>query len=188
MAIKEEETKNGTKIVDNMDGEKKAKKKLNMKVADISDKMSISEIREYLRRVRAGENTKDLLEGKEPREGLNFNPPIAFECQPKIGSYNDEGFCSEEMKIMKETKKILSMPELKVSAFTVRVPTLNGHGEAVWITFDKEVSKKEIESTLSECPFIDYLPMGGDKSFHSYKEVTGHSNAFVSRLRKDLDT
>jgi aspartate-semialdehyde dehydrogenase len=131
--------------------------------------------------------TEDLLEGKEPREGLNFNPPIAFECQPKIGSYNDEGFCSEEMKIMKETKKILSMPELKVSAFTVRVPTLNGHGEAVWITFDKEVSKEEIESTLSECPFIDYLPMGGDKSFHSYKEVTGHSNAFVSRLRKDLD-
>ncbi len=131
--------------------------------------------------------SEDVLAGKTPREGLNFNPPIAFECQPKIGSYNDDGFCSEEVKIMKETKKILSMPNLKVSAFTVRVPTLNGHGEAVWITFDKTVSKEEIESTLSECPYISYLPMGGDKTFHSYKEVTGHSNAFVSRLRKDPD-
>ena len=65
MAIKEEETKNGMKIVDNMDGEKNATKKLNMKVADISDKMSISEIREYLRRVEKGESVKDLLEGKD---------------------------------------------------------------------------------------------------------------------------
>ena len=65
MAIKEEETKNGMKIVDNMDGEKNATKKLNMKVADISDKMSISEIREYLRRVKTGESTKDLLENKD---------------------------------------------------------------------------------------------------------------------------
>jgi hypothetical protein len=66
MAIKEEEQKkNGMKIVDNMDGMKNATEKFNMKVADISDKMSFSEIREYLRRVKAGENTKDLLEGKD---------------------------------------------------------------------------------------------------------------------------
>ena len=66
MAIrKEEEKKVGMKITDNMDGEKNATKKLNMKVADISDKMSISEIREYLRRVRTGESTKDLLENKD---------------------------------------------------------------------------------------------------------------------------
>jgi hypothetical protein len=64
MAIKEE-IKNGMKIVDNLNGEKNAADKLNMKVADISDKMTISEINEYLRRVRAGENTKDLLEGKD---------------------------------------------------------------------------------------------------------------------------
>ena len=62
MAIKEEETKNGMKIVDNMDGEKNATKKLNMKVADISDKMSISEIREYLRRAKQGLDVNDYLD------------------------------------------------------------------------------------------------------------------------------
>ncbi len=131
------------------------------------------------------EQTEDVLAGKDPREGRNFNPPIAFECQPKIGGYNDAGFCSEETKIMNETKKILSRPDIKMSAFTVRVPTQNGHGEAVWVTFAKDVSKQEIESTLSECSYIQYLNNDQGKTFHSYKEVTGQSDAFVSRLRKD---
>ena len=65
MAIKEQEQKkNGMKIVDNMDGMKNATEKLNMKVADISDKMTLTEIREYLRRVEKGESVKDLLENK----------------------------------------------------------------------------------------------------------------------------
>ncbi|MCJ8278276.1 MAG: aspartate-semialdehyde dehydrogenase [Bdellovibrionales bacterium] len=131
--------------------------------------------------------SKNVLNDQEPGEGQTFNPPIAFECQPKIGSYNDDGFCSEEVKIMNETKKILSLPDLRISAFTVRVPTLNGHGEAVWVTFDKEVSKEQIESTLSECSYINYMKPTADKSFHSYKEVSGESDAYVSRLRKDVD-
>ena len=63
MAIKEEEQKkNGMKIVDNMDGAKNATQKLNMKVADVSDKMTLSEIREYLRRAKAGEDVNDYLD------------------------------------------------------------------------------------------------------------------------------
>jgi len=66
MAIrKEEEKKVGMKITDNMDGEKNANEKLNVKVADITDKMTLNEIREYLRRVKTGESTKDLLENKD---------------------------------------------------------------------------------------------------------------------------
>ena len=63
MAIKEEEQKkNGMKIVDNMDGTKNATEKLNMKVADVSDKMNTSEIQEYLRRAKAGEDVNDYLD------------------------------------------------------------------------------------------------------------------------------
>ncbi len=133
------------------------------------------------------DQTQDVLAGKTPREGQNFNPPIAFECQPKIGGYNDQGFCSEEVKIMNETKKILSLPDIKMSAFTVRVPTRNGHGEAVWVSFHKNVSRAEIESTLTECPYVRYLSEENGKTFHSYDEVSGESDAFVSRLRKDPD-
>ena len=63
MAIKEEEQKkNGMKIVDNMDGAKNATQKLNMKVADVSDKMTVSEINEYLRRAKAGEDGVGYLD------------------------------------------------------------------------------------------------------------------------------
>ena len=63
MAIKEEDQKkNVMKIVDNMDGMKNATEKLNMKVADVSDKMNTSEIQEYLRRAKAGEDVNDYLD------------------------------------------------------------------------------------------------------------------------------
>ena len=63
MAIKEEEQKkNGMKIVDNMDGEKSAEDKLNMKVADVSDKMNTKEIQEYLRRAKSGEDVTRYLD------------------------------------------------------------------------------------------------------------------------------
>ena len=63
MAIKEEEQKkNGMKIVDNMDGMKNATEKLNMKVADVSDKMNTKEIQEYLRRARSGEDVTRYLD------------------------------------------------------------------------------------------------------------------------------
>ncbi len=63
MAIKEEEQKkNGMKIVDNMDGMKNATQKLNMKVADVSDKMNTKEIQEYLRRAKSGEDVTRYLD------------------------------------------------------------------------------------------------------------------------------
>jgi hypothetical protein len=63
MAIKEEEQKkNGMKIVDNMDGMKNATEKLNMKVADVSDKMNTSEIQEYLRLAKEGKDVTRYLD------------------------------------------------------------------------------------------------------------------------------
>jgi len=62
MAIKEEEQKkNGMKITDNMDGEKSALEKLNMKKADISDKMNTSQIKEYIRRAKSGQDVNEYL-------------------------------------------------------------------------------------------------------------------------------
>ena len=64
MAIRDkfkEQEKNGMKITDNMDGEKNATEKLNMKVADVSDKMTIPQIKEYIRRYRTGEDVNKYL-------------------------------------------------------------------------------------------------------------------------------
>ena len=59
--LSEEIMKNGMKVTDNMDGEQKANEKLEMKTADVSDKMTIPEVREFIRRYETGENTRDYL-------------------------------------------------------------------------------------------------------------------------------
>ncbi len=73
-----------------------------------------------------------------------FSKQILFNCIPQIGSFGDDGFSTEESKIMNESVKILGTPDLKVSAFAVRIPALNSHSEAVWVTLKKEVSRAEV--------------------------------------------
>ena len=58
---REEQNKNGMKVVDNMDGAQNATEKLNMNVADVSDKMTVPQVKEFIRRYRTGESTKDYL-------------------------------------------------------------------------------------------------------------------------------
>lgn len=127
-----------------------------------------------------------ILNNQTPAPGKNFKKSIGFDCHPIIGGLDADGFCSEENKIVAETKKILSLPDLKVSAFTVRVPTLNSHAEAVWITFKKPVTKNEIEELLKSRPEeINYI--GEADQFHSLPYVTGKNDTYVSRLRQSRD-
>ena len=67
----------------------------------------------------------------------------AFNCIPNIGPIDENGFSKEENKLMNETRKILNLPELQISATAVRVPCFNGHGESVWITLKKPVDNLE---------------------------------------------
>lgn len=126
-----------------------------------------------------------VLNNQTPQAGKNFVRPIAFDCHPIIGSLDDDGFCSEENKIVAETKKILSLPQLKVSAFTVRVPTLNSHAEAVWLEVQKETDSKEIYSLLKAFKGITVIE--DKKDFSSLSAVTNKDDVFVSRLKKVRD-
>lgn len=131
--------------------------------------------------------TRESLENGKTPQGEVFKKAIAFECQPVIGSLNEEHFCSEEVKITKETKKILDRPDMKVSASTVRVPTPNGHGESLWVTLKDDVTRPELFAAFESAPYITVAPSNEPDFFHSYSGVTGESNAFISRIRKDSD-
>lgn len=126
-----------------------------------------------------------VLNNQSPLPGKNFVRPIAFDCHPIIGSLDDDGFCSEENKIVAETKKILSLPQLKVSAFTVRVPTLNSHAEAVWLEVQKETNAQEIYALLKAFKGITVIE--DKKDFSSLSVVTNKDDVFVSRLKKVRD-
>ncbi|MCB9027202.1 MAG: aspartate-semialdehyde dehydrogenase [Bdellovibrionaceae bacterium] len=115
-----------------------------------------------------------------------FAHPIAFNSIPQIGSFNSEGFSSEEVKIMTETRKILNMPKLPVSAFTVRVPTLNGHGEAVWVTLNEDVSLAKIHNSLNKFNGLKFVAHNEADDYPTVRSTDGKAPVFVGRVHKDL--
>ncbi len=116
-----------------------------------------------------------------------FPHPIAFNCIPQIGSFQENGFTGEEMKVRVESKKILRLPELRVSSFTVRVPVLNAHGAAVWVTLDHEISSKEIKATFLEAPGLALEDEPTNGVYPQQYRASGKDLVYVGRLHQDLD-
>lgn len=104
---------------------------------------------------------------------------------PQIGSFNDDGYCSEEIKVMKETQKILGQSDLKVSAFTVRVPVPVSHSEAVWITFKKETTRDEVVNALQKFPGIKVVDEPKKSQYPLAQMATGQDEVFVGRIHRD---
>lgn len=111
-----------------------------------------------------------------------FPKQIAFNCIPQIGGFDDLGFTSEEQKIMNETKKILNLPNLTVSAQTVRVPVENGHAESAWVTFEEELTKEQVFAALNAQEGLNVRTDG----FDTQVEVSGSDETYVSRIRQDI--
>lgn len=143
------------------------------------------------------DHTKIALEAEEAPQSKIFAKSVAFDSIPQIGSFNDDGYTSEEMKIMKETCKIMREPKLPVSAFTVRVPTMNSHAEAVWVTLEKSPrDRNEVEATLSEGEGLQLVNnerkiSTGSKSspvpFPTQAIASGTDPVYVGRVHRDLN-
>lgn len=110
-----------------------------------------------------------------------FPKQILFNCIPQIGGFGADGFCTEETKIMNETAKILGLPDLKISAMTVRIPALNSHAEAVWVTLQKETSREELINTLGSFEGLAILT----EDYPTPLEVSGEEPVFVGRIHQD---
>ncbi len=104
----------------------------------------------------------------------------AFNCIPQIGDINEEGFSTEEVKLMHETKKILRLPDLKITATAVRVPTFNGHGEAVIVGLKKLAKLKEITGALEQQEGLTVLQ--GENLPHQ-RFVSNRDQVYVGRIR-----
>lgn len=117
----------------------------------------------------------------------NFPHPIVFNCIPQIGSFNDLGFTSEEMKVMKETRKIMRAPDIRVSAFTVRVPVLNAHAEAVWVRLKKDVNRDEILFAWKDSPGLVVQDDPKSSFYPMQRTASGQDPVYVGRLHQDLD-
>ncbi len=137
----------------------------------------------------AGQQGFDQLDQETKKETVShpvFSRPIFENSIPQIGSIGANGFTSEEMKMILETKKIMSQPNLKVSAFAVRVPTRIGHAESVWVEFDKSVTQDQVYSQLSQSD--DIIFEADPTQFHTVQDAADKNPVYVSRAHQDLDS
>lgn len=123
-----------------------------------------------------------------PPAATTFTQQILFNCIPQIGSFNDQGFSSEEVKIMNETKKIMGLPGLRVSAFTVRVPALNAHSESVWVKLNKDVSREDLIKALKQGEGLVVQDSLTSKEYPTALQSSGTDPVYVGRIHQDIDS
>lgn len=133
------------------------------------------------------ELVKQTQAKKDTLESEYFSVSLAYNVVPQIGSFGDDGFTSEEVKIMKETKKILRSSQLPVSACAVRVPVINGHSEVVWATFTKEATRAEVVECLKRAPGLVVAEEMDQVKGFTPKEVSGKNPVYVTRIHQDID-
>jgi aspartate-semialdehyde dehydrogenase len=121
-------------------------------------------------------------QGLEPSEKV-YPHPIFDNCLPQIGSFDDEGNCEEENKIIYELRKILDQASLPVAATTVRVPLVNCHSESVLAEFDSYVSPSEAESIFAASRNIVYKNDLDNSSYPTPLNAKGRDEVFVGRVR-----
>jgi aspartate-semialdehyde dehydrogenase len=110
---------------------------------------------------------------------------IAFNCLPHIGSFLENGFTDEEMKMVNETRKIFSDPEIAVCATTVRVPVYYGHSESVNIETRQPISVAMVREILSAAPGVRVVDDPHKACYPLPIDAAGKDETFVGRIRKD---
>jgi len=133
----------------------------------------------------AGEATGDVR--KFVKDSGPFPAPLALNVVPWAGSLKEAGFSSEELKVRNESRKILGMPKLKVSATCVRVPVLTTHSLTVHATFKTEVSRKAAQRVLEKAAGVILLDDPENKKFPTPNDVVGTDETWVGRVRQSLD-
>jgi aspartate-semialdehyde dehydrogenase len=116
-----------------------------------------------------------------------FGAPLAMNVVPWAGSLRDEGWSSEELKIRNETRKILGLPDLKVSATCVRVPVIVGHSLAVHAVFEREVSREAAQQVLAEAAGVDLIDDPERGAYPTPADVAGTDPTLVGRVRQSQD-
>ena len=116
-----------------------------------------------------------------------FSAPLALNVIPWAGSLKEDGYSSEELKVRNESRKILGLKNLKVSATCVRVPVLTTHSLAVHAIFDKEVSRQVAQDVLKNAAGVELVDDPENHKFPTPADVVGTDPTWVGRVRKSLD-
>ena len=125
-------------------------------------------------------------------DGTEFAPevyphPIPFNVLPQIGGLSEEfpGYYTEEAKMVLETRKIMGLPDLPVSATCVRVPVYNGHSEAVNVEFERPISADRAREVLGAAPGVVVMDDPASSVYPLPAQASGEDPVYVGRIRED---
>ena len=120
----------------------------------------------------------------DPVKPEHFTKQIAFNVIPHCDIFMDDGYTKEEWKMAVETRKILD-PDIAVTATCVRVPVFIGHGEAVNVEFERQLSEDDARAALRRAPGVTVIDHRADEGYVTPAEAAGEDQVYVSRIRRD---
>ena len=127
----------------------------------------------------------DLHERRTP-EVKTFPAQIALNVIPYIGSYKDNGYTTEEMKMQNEGRKILHLPGLRVTCTCVRVPVMRSHSISVTLRTERKISVEEAKAAIAAFPGAALMPAEADRDWPTPLDTSGQDTVYVGRIRDDL--
>jgi aspartate-semialdehyde dehydrogenase len=130
------------------------------------------------------EQTRALLQGLQPEVRV-YPHQIAFNCLPQIDVFLDNGYTKEEMKMVNETRKILAVPGMAVTATTVRVPVFRSHSESVNVETVRKITAAEVKQLLAGAPGVTVVDDIQKGQYPLAINAEGKDDTFVGRIRED---
>lgn len=145
-------------------------------------KEAVDELLDHSRAVLEG---KVVVPERIPHQGAKRNFQLAFNCVPQIDVFVEDGYCKEELKMVNETRKIMGLPKLPVTATTVRVPVVTSHSIAVNVEFSNHLGAAEARDILAGAPGVTLLDDPSDLIYPMPLYAADHDAVYVGRIRPD---
>lgn len=136
-----------------------------------------------------GTGVKALQQMENERKGVKaemvYPYPIDKNCLPHCDVFLENDYTKEEMKLLNESRKILGLPGLKLSATAVRVPVIGGHSEAVNVELESAYEMSELRKLLAASPGLKVMDNPGMNQYPMPLYAQGKDEVFVGRIRRD---
>nr|WP_153556645.1 aspartate-semialdehyde dehydrogenase [Roseimaritima sediminicola] len=137
---------------------------------------------------RASKAALGAGQADSPASPKTFQHDIAFNLIPQIGSEKHQGYTSEEMKMVYETRKIFGDESIQVCPTCVRVPVMVGHSESILIETERPLSAEEARELLAAAPGVTVVDDLAGQRYPMPRDCDGCDDVFVGRIRKDLSS
>jgi aspartate-semialdehyde dehydrogenase len=130
------------------------------------------------------DHTRRGLEGEAPAPQAHPHT-LVFNLFPAVDAFRDDGYTKEEWKMQAETRKIMDLPDLRLSATCVRVPVAIGHSEALHIEFERPMAPAEARAVLEAAPGIEVVDDPANGRYPQPIDAAGRDPVYVGRIRAD---